>query len=84
MNTHLLKIEPNWQNGIPMCDDACQSRCIKENHTIGTDGCYAWFRLTGDKSPVKPKVCAPAIMELKFKIAELKDNIKLLANLIEK
>ena len=83
MNTQLLKIEPNWKDCIPMCDDACQSRRIKEQHTIGSNGCYAWFRLTGNKSPCKPEVCAPAIMELKAKIIKQEDIIKLISTHIK-
>ena len=61
-NTHRgrkLNIEPLIINGIPICSDECESRCLKSQGQIGRSGCYSWDASQLGECPENPTLCAP-------------------------
>jgi hypothetical protein len=73
MKDRNLRIEPIWKDGLPMCHDNCEARCLKPESVIESNGCYAWLRETGDFAPSNPTVCVPAIAEMKSQRDRLED-----------
>jgi hypothetical protein len=54
-----LRIEPIMKDGLPICHDACESRCLKGENQIGPSGCYAWDKRMMGTCPENPTVCHP-------------------------
>lgn len=78
MKDRPLRIEPVWKDGLPMCINECESRCLKPESVIGANGCYAWRKMAMGACPENPTVCKPYIAGLKDERDKLEESMRAL------